>query len=244
MHALSSAKIEEVKPYALTAGQKALNDHFKRQRINAKAESAAYGFRARYPLPPKPPLVSLIIPTRNGLKLIKTCVESIFEKTTYPNYEIIIMDNGSNDPGALQYFDRLKKEKKVRVIRDDSPFNYSALNNKAVKSAKGKLVGLINNDLEVISPDWLSEMVSHALRPEIGAVGARLFYPDDTLQHGGVITGLGRVAGHSHKNISRDDPGYFGRAVLIQDLSVVTAACLVIRKSVYEEVNGLDEKKT
>jgi GT2 family glycosyltransferase len=242
IHSLSTSQATDNKPYALLAGQKALNDHFKRYNKNAKAELVDFGFRARYKLPAKPPLVSLIIPTRNGLSLIKTCIESVLEKTTYRNYEIIIVDNGSDDPTALQYFDHLKKKKNIRVIRDDSPFNYSALNNKAAKLAKGKILGLLNNDLEVISPDWLTEMVSHAIRPEIGAVGAKLWYPNNTLQHGGVIVGLGGVACHSHKDLARGNAGYFGRAVFIQNLSAVTGACLLVRKSVYEEMKGLNEK--
>ena len=237
---LNTPKSAENKAASQLAGQKALNEHFKRQHINAKVETTEVGLRVRYSLPPQPPLVSLIIPTRNGFKLIKTCIDSILKKTTYPHYEIIVVDNGSDDPKTLGYLKEL--EGKVRIIRDDRPFNYSALNNMAVKSAKGEIVGLINNDLEVISPDWLSEMVSHALRPEIGAVGARLWYPNNTLQHGGVIIGIGGVAGHGHKHITRSDFGYFGRAVSTQALSAVTAACLVVRKSIYNEVGGLNEK--
>ena len=146
----------------------------------------------RYALPDIPPMVSLIIPTRNGLQLIQQCVESIFKKTTYPNYEILIVDNGSDDPATLQYFKELQSDPRIRVVRDDRPFNYSALNNAAVKLARGEVVGLLNNDLEVISPEWLSEMVSHALQPGVGAVGARLWYPNKTLQHGGVIVGSRR----------------------------------------------------
>jgi len=126
-------------------------------------------------------------------------------------------------------------------MRDDRPFNYSALNNAAAKLARGDVLGLLNNDLEVISPDWLLEMVSHAVRPNIGAVGAKLWYPNDTLQHGGVILGLGGVAGHAHHNILRGMFGYFGRAKVVQNFSAVTAACLLVRKSIYEEVGGLNE---
>ncbi len=237
-----SASGKNLNPFAPLAGVKALNHHFQRLKIKAKAERTPFGFRARYPLPSNPPLVSLIIPTRNGLKLIKTCVNSILQKTTYPHYEILIVDNGSDQPETLAYLGELKKTGKVRVIRDNSPFNYSALNNKAAKAAKGKLLGLLNNDLEVISPDWLSEMVSHALRPEIGAVGAKLYFPNGNVQHAGVVTGIGSTAGHFHKHIPRNDPGYWGRVASIQDFSCVTAACLVIRKSVYQEVHGLDEK--
>ena len=194
----------------------------------------------RYPLPDNIPLVSLLIPTRNGFELIKQCVDSILVNTTYPKYEIIIVDNGSDETKTLEYFQFLKSDLRVKVLRDDRPFNYSALNNEAVKHANGELIGLINNDIEVLTSDWLTEMVSHAIRPEVGAVGAKLWYPDDTLQHGGVIL-VGGVAGHFHKGIRRGDYGYFGRADLIQSLSAVTAACLIVKKSLYEEVGGLNE---
>jgi GT2 family glycosyltransferase len=166
---------------------------------------------------------------------------SILEKTTYPNYEILIIDNGSDDPATLEYFAAIASDTRVRIIRDDRPFNFSALNNAAVRQAEGVVIGLINDDIEVIAPEWLSEMVSLALQPAIGAVGARLLYPNDTLQHGGVILGLGGVAGHSHKHLPRHHHGYCCRAALVQGFSAVTAACLVIRKAVYEEVGGLNE---
>lgn len=241
MHAESTAQSADAKPYAMLAGERAINEHFRRQNIDAKAEHIGHGYRVRYALPEKPPLVSLIIPTRNGLELIRQCIESILAKTTYPNYEVLIVDNGSDDPATLEYFDALKSETRIRVVRDDRAFNYSALNNSAVKLARGEVLGLLNNDLEVISPDWLSEMVTIALQPGLGAVGARLWYPNDTLQHGGVIIGVGGVAGHAHKHLPRGHFGYFGRAQLIQSLSAVTAACLVVKKNVFEEVGGLNE---
>jgi glycosyltransferase involved in cell wall biosynthesis len=241
-HAESTAKSGNAKPYALRAGAKALDEHFRRQGVNAIAELLDFGmYRIRYALPDPMPLVSLIIPTRNGLQLLRRCVESILEKTTYPNYEILLIDNASDDPAIFRYFKEIEAEARIRVVRDDRPFNFSALNNAAVKLARGEVVGLLNNDLEIISPEWLSEMVSHALRPEVGAVGARLWYPGNTLQHGGVVIGLGGVAGHSHKHLPQKMSGYFWRANLIQNYSAVTAACLVIRKSVYEEVGGLNE---
>lgn len=242
MHVESTAHSGDAKPYAMLAGERALNEHFQRRGVNAIASLLDFGmYRIRYSLPNTLPLVSLIIPTRNGLQLIQQCVESILKKTTYPNYEILIVDNGSDDPATLQYFNQLQAEARVRVVRDDRPFNYSALNNAAVKLARGELVGLINNDIEVISPDWLSEMVSHALRPGVGAVGAKLWYPNNTLQHGGAVLGVGGVTGHSHKHLGHQQYGYFGRASLIQSFSAVTAACLVIRKTIFEEVGGLNE---
>jgi GT2 family glycosyltransferase len=241
-HAGSTAQSGSEKDYALLAGERALNAHFERIKVSAKAELLDFGmYRARYAIPASAPLVSLIIPTRNGLNLIKQCIESILSKSTYKNYEIIIVDNNSNDPDTLAYFASFADNNQVRVLRDEQPFNYSALNNSAVQQARGEYLGLINNDIEVISPEWLEEMLSLAIQPGVGAVGARLWYPNDTLQHGGVITGLGGVAGHSHKHLRKGAPGFFYRAQLIQTMSVVTAACLVIKKSIYQEVGGLDE---
>lgn len=243
MHDESTSKDFDNKPYAMLAGQRALNEHFKRQGMRAEAEITNQGFRVHYALPENAPLVSLIIPTRNSYKLIQNCVESILAKTTYQNYEIIIIDNGSDDPLTLQYFREIELNPIVRILRDDRPFNYSALNNSAVKEALGEFICLLNNDIEVISPDWLSEMVSLAYQPKVGAVGARLWYPDNTLQHGGVILGMGGVANHAHKKLPRYQNGYFSRASLIQAMSAVTGACLLIRKKIYEEAGGLNESE-
>lgn len=240
-HAASTAQSSDAKPYAMQAGERALNEHLQRCNIAASAELSGHGYRLRYALPTPLPLVSLIIPTRNGLALIRTCVDSILNKTDYANYEILIVDNGSDDPATLAYFDHLRKDSRVRIIRDDGPFNYSALNNAAASIAKGEVLGLLNNDLEVITKEWLTEMVSLALQPAIGAVGARLWYPDDRLQHGGVILGIGGVAGHAHKGFPKGHPGYLGRASLISGFSAVTAACLVVRKEIFTSVGGLDE---
>jgi glycosyltransferase involved in cell wall biosynthesis len=242
VHAASTATSVEAKPYAQQAGVRALSEHFARTGVRGHVESTSGGYRVHYELPDPPPLVSLIIPTRNAAGLVRQCIESIRQKTTYPRYEIILIDNGSDDPSALEYFRQLGAEPGIRVLRDDRPFNYSALNNAAVELANGDLVGLINNDIEVISPDWLSEMIGIALQPGVGAVGARLWYEDMRLQHGGVILGVGGVAGHSHKRLQSGDSGHFHRAALIQSLSAVTAACMVVRKDVYRWVGGLDEE--
>ena len=225
---------------ASDTGVLALNAHFERQHIDARAENIDHGYRVHHALPKVLPLVSLIIPTRNGLDLLRRCIDSILQKTSYANFEIIIVDNGSDDPATLDYFKDLAKTHQMRILRIDAPFNYSALNNAAVQVAKGELIGLVNNDVEVISPDWLDELVSHALRPGVGAVGARLWFPDDTLQHGGVVLGLGGVAGHVHMGMGHDQLGYLGRAALTQNLSAVTAACLVVKKSIFEAVGGLN----
>ncbi|MHB0990628.1 MAG: glycosyltransferase family 2 protein [Burkholderiales bacterium] len=243
VHAESTASSSAAKPYAMIAGEHAINEHLERQGINAKAELMTYSYRVRYALPDVLPLVSLIIPTRNGLNLLRQCMDSILSKTTYTNYEILIVDNGSDEPITLDYLNVLAKDSRIRVVRDSRPFNYSALNNAAVKLARGKLIGLLNNDVEVITPGWLSEMVAIALQPGVGAVGARLWFPDKTLQHAGVILGLGlgRVAGHAHRAVPETSPGYFGRAGIQQSFSAVTAACLLVQKAIYEQVDGLDE---
>lgn len=241
VHAESTALSADSKPYAMIAGERAINEHFERTGVKGSAKLIGYGYQAIYPLPDNPPLASIIIPTRNGLALLTQCINSILDKTSYPNYEILVVDNGSDDAKTLSYLYSLSTNPKIRVIRDDRPFNYSSLNNAAVAQAKGEIIALLNNDIEVISPAWLSEMVSHALRPGVGAVGAKLWYPNDTLQHGGVTLGVGGVAAHAHRLMPKGHYGYMGRAALTQSFSAVTAACLVIRKSIYQQLGGLNE---
>jgi GT2 family glycosyltransferase len=240
---VTAAKVHALDPleYAPAGGEEALRRHLQRLGVAAGVQRDGTGFRVRYALPVPPPLVSLIIPTRNGLQLVRRCIESIAAKTTYAHYEIILVDNGSDDAEALAYFAEVSTRLGVRVLRDDRPFNYSQLNNQAATVARGQVLGLINNDVEVISPGWLEELVSIALQPGVGAVGARLWYPDMRLQHGGVVLGYGGVANHAHLRLPRGERGYFGRAALVQNFSAVTAACLVVRKSLYEQVGGLDE---
>lgn len=241
----STAQSGSEKPYAHIAKVRAIEEHLSRNGIRASVEQpfgASGPVRVRYSVPSPAPRVSIIIPTRDGLDLLRQCIESVLAKTTYPNYEIIVVDNGSVKPETLDYFSHLTTQPNVRVLHDDSPFNFSALNNRAAAQAGGDYLCLLNNDIEVITPDWLDEMVSIAAQPGSGAVGARLWYPNDTLQHGGVLLGLGGVAGHMHANLRRWQLGYFGRAVTTQNLSAVTAACLVIRKSIYDQVGGLNEE--
>lgn len=240
----STAKKASNKSYTETASLRALNDLLMRQGIEAKAVVGKLPntYRVIYQLPKQPPLVSLIIPTKDKLPLLKKCVDSILNKTDYTNYEIVIVDNQSSNKDTLTYLNEVqKKHKNIRVISYERAFNYSAINNFAVTQCYGEIIGLINNDIEVITKDWLTEMVSHALRPNIGCVGAKLYYPNKTIQHAGVILGVGGVAGHSHKYFAHDAPGYFGRLQLTQNLSAVTAACLLVKKSIYLSVNGLDE---
>ena len=238
----STAVSGDQKSYAFTAGLRALEEHVARTGLPASVEQAPGTpfYRLRFDVPDPQPLVSLIIPTRDNVALLKNCVDSILEKTTYRNYEILIVDNGSKEPTTQAYFRQLKKAGNIRVLAYDHPFNYSAINNFAVGKAKGEIVGLINNDIEVISPDWLTEMVSWAIQPDIGCVGAKLYYADDTIQHAGVVLGIGGVAGHSHKSFPRSHHGYFARLKVVQNLSATTGACLLVSKNVYREVGGLN----
>jgi len=241
----STAASVDQKPYARTAGLRAINEHLARTLPGATAEAhseAKNFYRVVFPLPDPAPGVSIIIPTRNAYPLLYLCLTTLFEKTRYPNFEVVVVDNGSDDPALLDYLERLEQAGKIIVLRDDGPFNFSALNNRAVARCTREYVLLLNNDIEIIEPNWLAEMVSVAARPGVGAVGARLWYPDRTLQHGGTIVGLGGVAGHAHKRLAAGREGYFGRAVLLQSLSAVTAACLLVKRSIFNEVGGLDEK--
>jgi glycosyltransferase involved in cell wall biosynthesis len=241
-HAGSTATADlNIKPYAMLAGERALNDHFKRIGVRARAQFVGHGYRARYKLPDVPPLVSIIIPTRNMVHLVKVCIESIKAKTRYKNYEIILMDNGSDDPAALAYFAEQAQADNFRVIRDDSPFCYSAINNLGAREARGEILVFLNNDIEIITHEWLDELVSQACRPGIGAVGARLLYPNGMLQHAGIVLGIGGWAGHSHKGFSSLALGYVGRASLISSFSAVTGACLAVQKQHFMKVGGFDE---
>ncbi|MGD9888553.1 MAG: glycosyltransferase [Halothiobacillaceae bacterium] len=241
----STAMAFDEKSYTTIAGIKALKDYFEENfpvGVQVEEGKLPNTYRVKWPIPTPAPLVSLLIPTRDRKELIETAVRSIIDKTTYSNYEIIILDNGSVEQKTLDWFAAISQiDKRVRVIKYDHPFNYSAINNFGVKNCQGHLIGLINNDIEVISPEWLTEMVGHACRHEIGCVGAKLYYSNNTIQHGGVILGIGGVAGHSHKHYPFGSYGYFSRLFLTQNLSAVTGACLLVRREVYEMVGGLDE---
>jgi O-antigen biosynthesis protein len=199
-------------------------------------------FKVSYQIPQPAPAVTILIPTRDALDITQNCVNSVLEKTQYANYDIIILDNQSELPETLAWFDQISQHPRIKVLRYDRPFNYSAINNFGAKAADGELLCLLNNDTEVINPQWLAEMVQHAIRPEIGCVGAKLFYPDDTIQHAGVVLGLWGLAGHSHKNYDKNSRGYQHRLLSVQNMSAVTAACLLIRKNLYFQVGGLEEE--
>lgn len=224
------------------AARKALASHLQRKQIDATVEKGFGCFhRVIYPLPRVMPLVSVIIATRDRVDLLRHAVEGVLHRTHYQPLELILMDNQSKEPATLDYFRQIQSDSRVRLSQHDTSFNFSAICNAAAKLARGEIIAFINNDVEIISSEWLAEMVSHALRPEIGAVGAKLYYPNDIIQHAGVIIGLGGIAGHAHRNLPRKAAGYYARAQVIQNYSAVTGACLVLRRSVYDEVGGLNE---
>ena len=241
-HDKSTAMDVKVKPDALDNSRKALQEHFKRQgRLVTISQNGIY-HRVDFDLPSPPPLVSIIIPSKNQLELLKKCVESIFSKTLYPTFEVVIVDNGSDDPECLKYLDLLAIDERIKIVRDDAPFNYSYLNRVGVENSSGEVLAFLNNDVEVISNEWLCVMVSNALRPEIGAVGAKLLYTNGNIQHAGVILGIGGVAGHGFKNFNGNSAGLNSRLTVAQNYSAVTAACLVVRRASYFSVGGFNEK--
>jgi len=198
--------------------------------------------RVRWPIPTPTPLVSLLVPTRDRVEILQPCVDAILARTDYADFELLILDNQSTCPETLAYMARVEEDPRVRVLRWNHPFNYSAINNFGAREARGSILGLVNNDIEPINDDWLTEMVGQVCREEIGCVGAKLYYPNGSIQHGGVILGLGGVAGHAHRFFPGDHAGYRDRLNLVQNLSAVTAACLLIRKAVFDEVGGLNEE--
>jgi glycosyltransferase involved in cell wall biosynthesis len=236
----TSAAVGE-KPYSLSSAIRAVQEHLERSRVEAVVTLAiprSNMLRVRYAQPAEPPKVSIVVVTRERGKLLEKCVESILARTVYSRYEILIVDHGS----AAGSFDELVLRKNIRIIRDDRPLNRAAIVNVAAKQAEGEYLCLLDDNVEVISVDWLNELVSHAVRPHSGAVGAALWYPNGTLHHGGVVVGAHDLVAHMHHHLLRGDPGHFGRAGLVQNVSAVTGACLVVRKSIYEQVEGLDER--
>ena len=241
----STALAPNEKPYAETASRKALFEHLAALQIPASVEPApdlSYMNRVR-PLLQKPdPLISLLIPTKDGIDLLKQCIQSVKQKSSYKFYEILVVNNNSLLAESHIYFDQLKREG-IRVLDYPHPFNFSAINNFAAAEARGEYLCLMNNDIEVQSSGWMEEMLSFAQLDHAGAVGARLWYPGNQgLQHCGVVVGLGGVAGHAHVGLKKNEKGYFGRPVLHHRCSAVTAACLMIKKSTYFAVGGMDEQ--
>ena len=227
---------------AVAAGVRAVQEHLE-DEVDAIVEPAGVGgyLRVRWPLPRKLPEVSVIVPTRDNAQLLGDCMEGLLNQTDYKNAKVVIVDNGSRDEATLALLESLDKELNVRVLRYDKPFNYSAINNFAVEHIQSDYLCLLNDDIQMIEENWLSEMMALAVREGVGSVGARLLYADRSVQHAGVVLGVMGVANHLHRNVNVDHPGYFGRLQLCQELSGSTGACLVVKRSVYEELGGLDE---
>ncbi|MDP3701023.1 MAG: glycosyltransferase [Hylemonella sp.] len=234
----------KVKGYAIAAAQRAVQDHLARCQVSAEVlpHPVLPGqHRVRYAIVEPLPLVSIIIPTRNGRALLDRCLTTLEEITDYKNYEVIVVDNQSDDPATLELLTEQSANGKIRVLRFDAPFNYSAINNAAVLQSRGDVLCFLNNDVEIVDSHWLTELVSHAVRLGNGAVGARLFYPGGRIQHAGVILGMGRVAAHIYAGYEPSECGMGGRAVHVQNLSVVTAACLVVTRHAFDHAGGFDE---
>jgi glycosyltransferase involved in cell wall biosynthesis/2-polyprenyl-3-methyl-5-hydroxy-6-metoxy-1,4-benzoquinol methylase len=240
VHASSTASLVSAKPYAVDAGQRAVIDHLERTKRRATTTRIGqWGFnRVTWELPDPPPRVSVIIPTRDGDRLTR-CIDSVLAFTIYPDFEVLVVDNGSRKRSTMEYL--RGNEHRITVIRDDRPFNHSALNNLAVAQSSGEVVCLLNDDTEVIGSGWLTEMVGQLSQPGIGAVGAKLYYGDGRVQHAGVILGVHGVAAHAHRNFDRLSTGYFGHLQLAHRMSAVTAACTVVRREAWRQVGGFDE---
>lgn len=243
-HINSTAQDPASKMYAFEAGIRAINDHFKRIGVPAHAvHGERYGmYHVIYDWEEKP-LVSVLIPNKDHSEDLDIVIRSLMEKCTYRNLEVIVIENNSDKPETWAYYEAVqKKYEQVKVVVWKDIFNYSAINNFGAQYAKGEYLLLLNNDVEVINPDCIEEMLGYAMRPDVGIVGAKLFYQDDTIQHAGVVVGLGGVAGHCFPGVPRDSAGYMGRDLYAQNYSAVTAACLMVRRSVFEQVGGFEEK--
>ena len=231
------------KPYVIEAAKRAIGDHLQRVGLKGDVLDSAVPsmYRLRYEIEGEP-LVSVLIPSCEHRAELMTCLNSIYEKTSYKNFEIIIIENNSRSTEIFSYYEEIQKKwSNLKVVTWDGEFNYAAINNFSAQFAAGEHLLLLNNDVEIISPDWIQEMLMYSQRGDVGAVGAKLYYPDNKIQHAGLGLGLMMTAGNLHRNFGRFDSGYMGRLVYAQNLSAVTAACMMLRREVWDEVNGLDE---
>jgi len=242
MHEGSTAANSDDKPYTVKAGRNALTEHLQRRGINANVSDGKLDnyYHVQY-IPTQWPKVSILIPTRDHKSVLETCVASVLSKTDYADFELVIMDNQSKDSDALSYLNELNGYENISVIKHDKDFNYSEINNRAAELATGEVIVLLNNDTEVINDTWLKELVGLAMQSDVGCVGAKLLYPDKSIQHAGIVMGLGGYAAHSHRCTPEGSNGYFNRPHVNQVMSGVTGACLAIRKETYIAVGGLDE---
>lgn len=248
-HKGSVASSIDAKTYAIDAAKGAVADHLTKLGYrNFEIESTrafATIFRIKYELTSRP-LVSIIIPNKDHVDDLSRCVESIINLSTYDNYEIVIVENNSETAEIRTYYEEISRHPRVQVVEYKGDFNYSKINNFGVQYAKGEYLLLLNNDMEVITPDWMEELLMYAMRKDVGVVGAKLYYPDKTIQHAGIVIGLGahRTAGHTHYRIPEANVGYMGRLCYAQDVTAVTGACMMVSKALYEELGGLDESFT
>lgn len=242
-HEASTADNPMSKMYAYEAGKRAIEEHLKRHGQTADVElKKTLGFyRVTYPVQGEP-LVSIIIPNKDEKESLKLCLDSIKKKTTYVNYEILIVENNSTTPEIFAYYKELEQDKRIHVITWDGPFNYSAINNFGVKHARGELLLFLNNDVEVLTERWLEELIANTQRPEVGITGVKLLYPDGTVQHAGTVIGMGGVAGHMLVGLKEDRSGYLNKAVTQMNYSAVTAACMMMKRCVFESLGGFEEQ--
>ena len=243
-HEDSTAENPESKTYAFDAGRRAVQEHYNRTGIHAEVKNGEFLglYRTRF-IRDYDPLISIIIPNKDHIDDLKRCMDSIEQNSTYKNYEYIIVENNSTDPKTFEYYKKLEAEnEKAHVVYWDGVFNYSAINNYGVSFAKGEYLLLLNNDTEIINPDCLEELLGYCMRKDVGAVGARLYYEDDTIQHAGVVIGFGGIAGHCFVLQPRGTTGYCHRIICAQDYSAVTAACMMVKRTAFEEVGGLSEE--
>ena len=244
-HAGSAAESAGAKPYAIKAGVRAVEKQLARLRLEGTVESVRPGltiYRTRYKINGIP-RVSILIANYEHLDDLRNCLDSIINKTTWSNYEIVIVENNSSSPELFAYYEKIQKERdNIRVVTWPGSFNYSAINNYGAQHCTGDYLLFLNNDTEIITPGWIEEMLMFAQRSDVGAVGAMLYYPDNTIQHAGVCLGLGGVAGHYYRKTARDQVGYMGRLLYAQNMSAVTAACMMIRLDVWEKMAGFDEE--
>ena len=242
-HKASTADNPASKMYAFDAGKRAIEAHLKRtgtEGIVSHTPDLGF-FRVKYPVQGQP-LVSVIIPNKDEKETLKACIDSIREKTEYPNYEIIIVENNSTTDEIFQYYKELSQDPRIRLLRWKKEFNYSAINNYGVRHANGEYLLFLNNDVTVITPGWIKELLGVCQRPEVGAAGVKLIYPDDTIQHAGCVIGLGGIAGHMFVDMPANRTGYLHKASILQDMSAVTAACMMMKRTAFEEAGGFTEK--
>jgi len=241
MHEFSTAANKDSKRYAFDAGKRAVAEHLERLNIAATVNDGdVLGvYHVIYHLP-KQPLVSVIIPNRDQVQFLSRCMQSL-SQSSYANYEVIIVENGSTNDETFAYYRDIEKQPHVRIVKWTHPFNYASVNNFAANEARGEILLFLNNDIEAINPDWMESMVKQVIQPGVGAVGAKLYYADDTIQHAGIIIGMGGVAGHSHLHFPREAPGYMQRLTFAHNCAAVTGACLMMPKKLFDEIGGFDE---